>query len=401
MPAQLVTPSPPDPFTPLLLIGLMSGTSLDGISAAAVRFRENGDRVESELIGFEVTAYTEAQRARLAQAMAGATPDEYTRLDFELGEWLATAAMRVIASAGVARDEIAAIASHGHTIWHVPGIATWQLGQPAVIAERTRCPVIGDFRVMDIAAGGQGAPLVSAADRLLFSSPTAWRALQNIGGIGNVTVVPPGGDARGLRAFDTGPGVVLIDAVTRIVSPSDRYDLDGRLARQGQAIHEVVEKILDEPYFLAPPPKTTGRELFDKRYIERFVTDCRAARPGATDADLVASAVLLTARSIADSLRRFVPEPVSELVVSGGGAKNPALMEALAHSVAPLRVTSFDDVFFDGEAKEAVAFALMGWLHLNGRAGNVPAATGARGPRILGQLNPKPLPGAISVGRER
>lgn len=370
----------------MIVVGLMSGTSLDGISAAVVRFRDVGARVEAELLGFDVSPYAASDRDRLARALVGGTPEEYCRLGFDLGEWLAAAAIRVLAQAGIARDEVAAIASHGQTIWHVPGHSTWQIGEAAVIAERTGCRVISDFRVADMAAGGQGAPLVSMADRVLFSSPDTWRALQNIGGIGNVTVVPPGGSERGLRAFDTGPGVVVIDGVTQRVEPSLSYDVDGRLARQGQVIHAAVEATLDDPYFLAPPPKTTGREFFDAAYITRFIARCRAEHPQATGPDLVASAVALTARSIGNSLRQFVPEPVAELVVSGGGAQNPVLVEAIAHAVAPIPVRRFDALFFDGEAKEAVAFALLGYLHLTGRPGNVPAATGARGARVLGKM---------------
>lgn len=369
----------------MIVVGLMSGTSLDGISAAVVRFRDVGGRVDAELLGFDVSPYADDDRERLARALVGGTPEAYCRLNFDLGEWLAAAANRVLAQAGVARADVAAIASHGQTIWHVPGHSTWQIGEGAVIAERTGCRVISDFRVADMAAGGQGAPLVSMADRLLFSAPDTWRALQNIGGIGNVTVVPPGGQESGLRAFDTGPGVVVIDGVTRLVDPSLPYDVDGKLARAGRAIHAVVEAALDDPYFLAPPPKTTGREFFDAAYIRRFVDQCRATEPGATGPDLVASAVALTARSIALGLREFVPEPIAELVVSGGGARNPELLDALRHAVAPLPVRRFDELFFDGEAKEAVAFALLGYLHLTGRAGNVPAATGARGGRILGK----------------
>lgn len=372
----------------MLLIGLMSGTSLDGISAALVRFTRDGAHIVPDLLGFEVLAYSTAQRERMTRALQQGTPEEYCRLNFDLGEWLAAAALRLLASSGVARDEVAAIASHGQTIWHVPGHSTWQTGESAVIAERCGIKVVSDFRVRDVAAGGQGAPLVSAADRLLFSSRDHWRALQNLGGIGNVTVVPPGGDDRGVRAFDTGPGVVIIDGVVRRHFPELRYDEDGRLAREGRTIHEVVGSLLDDPYFLAPPPKSTGREFFDQAYIDRFIAMCRGARPDATVSDMVATAVSLTATSVADSYRRFMPEPVAEVVVSGGGAKNPALVEAIAQSIAPTRLVSFDDIFFDGEAKEAVAFALLGYLHLTGAPGNVPTATGARGPRILGKVTP-------------
>lgn len=361
----------------------MSGTSLDGISAAVVRFGDDG----AELLAFLQVPYNAAQRDRLAAALTGASPDEYCRLDFDLGGWLADAAIAVIAEAGVPRAEIGAIASHGQTVWHVPGHSTWQFGEAAVIAERTGIDVISDFRVRDVAAGGQGAPLVPIADAMLFSHPTAWRALQNIGGIGNVTVVPPGGDLTGVRAFDTGPGVVVIDAVTRIVS-GQRYDEGGRLARAGAPIEAAVAGALAMPYFSAPPPKSTGRELFTPGWIDAFIDSCRRYSPNATAGDLVASAVSLTARSVADAFRRFIPEPVTDLLVSGGGAENPALAEALAAALAPVRVRRFADVYFDGEAKEAVAFALLGRLFLEGRAGNVVSVTGARGPRLLGSLTP-------------
>jgi anhydro-N-acetylmuramic acid kinase len=370
-----------------VLVGLMSGTSLDGISAAVVRFARDGERISAELLAYDVLAYDEGQRARLARALRAGTPEDYCRLNFDLGEWLANAAVQVMAQSGVPRRDIAAIASHGQTVWHVPGHSTWQSGESSVIAERLGLPVIADFRVRDMAAAGQGAPLVPMADALLFSAPH-WRALQNIGGIGNVTVVPPNGGVAGVRAFDTGPGVVVIDGVVRALVPGARYDADGVLARQGTAIDPVVEALLAHEYFAAPPPKSTGRELFDPAYIEGVIAQCRAARPGATTADIVATAVQLTARSIADAYARFLPEPVKDVVISGGGAKNPALVEAIAQRLPGLDVIRFDDLFFDGEAKEAVAFALLGYLHLEGRPGNVPGATGARGPRILGKLTP-------------
>ena len=370
-----------------IIVGLMSGTSLDGISAAVVRFARDGARISADLLAYDVLAYDEAQRDRLARALRGGTPEEYCRLNFDLGELLARAAIGVIAESGVPRREIAAVASHGQTIWHVPGHSTWQLGEAAVIAERVGRPVIADFRVRDMAAGGQGAPLVPMADCLLFSAPH-WRALQNIGGIGNVSVVPPNGGVVGVRAFDTGPGVVVMDGVTRALVPGMRFDLDGALARQGTAIEAVVEAALGDPYFAAPPPKSTGRELFSPDYIATFIAHCRTAHPAATASDIIATAVRLTARSIADAYERFLPEPVRDVVVSGGGAKNPALVEAIAALLPGREVVRFDDVFFDGEAKEAVAFALLGYLHLTGDPGNVHTATGASGPRVLGKLTP-------------
>jgi anhydro-N-acetylmuramic acid kinase len=368
-----------------VFVGLMSGTSLDGISAAAVRF--TGDGVQ--LLAFRQLSYDGARRQRLAGALAGTTPDEYCRLNFDLGHWLADAAIAVIAEAGIPREDIAAIASHGQTVWHAPGHSTWQFGESAVIAERTGIDVISDFRVRDVAAGGQGAPLVPIADAMLFSHPVAWRALQNLGGIGNVTVVPPGGVQSSSRAFDTGPGVVVIDAVTRKVSPGLRFDEDGKLARSGAPIDDAVTEALAHPYFAAPPPKSTGRELFSEDWIDAFLSTCRSHMPLATPGDLVATAVALTARSIGDAFRRFVPEPVTEMLVSGGGAENPALREAIQNALPDgIVVRRFADVYFDGEAKEAVAFALLGKLFLEEQPGNVVTVTGARGPRILGKLTP-------------
>lgn len=372
-----------------ILIGLMSGTSLDGITAAVVRFYPtDSGGVTAELLAFTGRDYTPAQRERLARALSGATPSEYTRLNFDLGGWLADAAVSAMAEAGVARSDIAAIASHGQSIWHEPGHSTWQTGESAVIAERTGIDVISDFRVRDMAAGGQGAPLVPMADGMLFSDEKKWRGLQNLGGIGNVSVVPPGGDLRSLRAFDTGPGCGVIDKVVRTLRPDLAYDVDGELASNGNAVSSVVDRLLTHDYFKTPPPKSTGPELFSQAYTDELISACRKERAGCTDADIVATAVSLTARSIADSYHRFMAEPVEEVFLSGGGAKNPALVRAITDAIAPKRVRDFDKTFFDGEAKEAVAFALLGYLHLAGKPGNVPTATGAAGPRILGKRTP-------------
>src|SRR3954466_11763200 len=226
-------------------VGVMSGTSLDGISAAAVRFPDRlgapgaaGDR-GARLLAFRVTPYTPEQHARLRKALTGGTAQEYCRLAFDLGSWLAEAVIGVIADAGVARDEVRAIGSHGQSMWHEPLHSTWQIGEAAVIAERTGIDVVSDFRVRDVAAGGQGAPLVSMADALLFSGDD-WRALQNLGGIGNVTVVPPHGALEGVRALDTGPGVAVMDGVTRMLIPELDYDHDGERAGAGAPIVAVV-----------------------------------------------------------------------------------------------------------------------------------------------------------------
>jgi anhydro-N-acetylmuramic acid kinase len=366
----------------------MSGTSLDGISAAVARFTPSvGDRYDVQLLGFHVHEYTPEQRERMLAAMREGSAREYCRLAVDFGHWLADAAVAVLAEAGVARSDVRAIGSHGQTIWHEPGHSTWQLDAPAVIAERTGLPVVSDFRVRDVAAGGQGAPLVPLADALLFAGGE-WRALQNIGGIGNVTVVPPDGTLASVRAFDTGPGVGVLDAVVRTVDPSLRYDVDGSIAARGRVLQPVVDRLLGEAYFRAEPPKSTGRELFDAAYVQRLIAMCRAESADVGDADLVATATALTAQSIADAYRRFIPEPVAECLVAGGGAKNATLRRMIAEAVAPLKLTTFEERYFDGEAKEAVAFALLAHLHLEGIPGNVPTATGARGPRVLGMLTP-------------
>ena len=374
-------------------IGLMSGTSLDGITAAAVRFPDEAPTAH-ELIGLTVREYTRAQRDRLRSAMSQATPAEYCRLGFDLGEWLAAAALSVLAESGLAHTEVRAIGSHGQTIWHIPKHATWQLGESAVIAERTGIDVVSDFRVRDVAAGGHGAPLVPIADVLLYGSDTQWRLLQNLGGIANVTVVPPvehaevgrEADLRSVRAFDTGPGVAAIDGVVRALYPDLSYDVDGRIAASGMINREVLSLLLADPYFVAEPPKSTGREYFGDAYVTRMIDICRTH--GCGDADIVATAVALTAASIADAYARFVPEPADEVVISGGGAKNPVLVRAIRDAVAPRIVRPFDELYYDGEAKEAVAFALLAHLHLARRPANVMRATGARGPRVLGKLTP-------------
>ncbi len=384
-----------------VLVGLMSGTSLDGISAAVVRFHDDAaHRPHAELLGFSQRCYSATQRARLEQGMQQGTAQEYCRLHADVGEWLAEAALDAMVNAGVARTDVAAITSHGQTLWHEPGHSTWQIGDAARIAERTGCAVVADLRARDVAVGGQGAPLVPIADALLFAHPTQWRAMQNLGGIGNVTVVPPAnthdhGGLDAVRAFDTGPGVVIIDALVRALYPALPFDRDGAIAASGVVHDAVVQAALRDPYFHAVPPKSTGRELFSRAYVQEFLQQCRTV--GATDADSVATATAFTAASLADQYVRFVPEPVADVLLSGGGAKNPTLVRFIREALIQDGIRSgmpgptvrlFDELFFDGEAKEAVAFALMGYLHLTGRAGNLPAATGARVARPLGSLTP-------------
>ena len=368
-----------------LYVGLMSGTSLDGVSAAVVRFEMSPAGLTHELLSFDTFPYSDSQRDRLAAAMQGGSAAEYCALSFDLGDWLSEAARAAMQRAGLDRREVRAIASHGQTIWHSPRRATWQIGEAAVIAERTGIDVISDFRVRDVAAGGEGAPLVPVADAMLYHGRGGeWRLLQNIGGIGNVTVVPDDGDLSRVRAFDTGPGVVLIDQLVRKLFPGIGYDDGGMIARSGAARREVVATLLLDPYFAQSPPKSTGREYFGARFADSIQELMGAS---ASSADIIATAVTFTADSIGDAIRRFVPKQ-GDLVVSGGGARNGALMDELQRAVHPRRVKLFDDLYYDGEAKEAVAFALLGYLHIARTPGSVTGATGARGPRVLGKLTP-------------
>ena len=385
----------------MLIVGLMSGTSLDGIDAALVEVEGTTEAdVSARLVHALTLPYHEPRREAIHAAIAAGTAQALCGLHADLGEWLAEAALRVCHDAGVAPGSVDAVGSHGQTVWHRPPAegrrgATLQLGDPATIAERTGCAVVSDFRTRDVAAGGQGAPLVPWVDRLLFSAPDRARALQNIGGIGNVTRVPPKGSAGPVFAFDTGPGNALIDAAVELAT--DRrlsFDRDGLLAARGEVDGELLAELLRHPYFAAEPPKSTGREEFGRPFVARLV---EATGPeGDRDwLDLVATLTELTARSIAAAYGRWVvPRGVDEVVVTGGGARNPTLVGRIRALLAPLPVVDGSALGIDPDAKEAVAFALLAWAHLRGIPANVPEATGAAGPRVLGSLTP----GATGAG---
>jgi anhydro-N-acetylmuramic acid kinase len=369
----------------VLAVGLMSGTSLDGVSAALVRIVESP--AAATLVAFHQEPYTAAERGQIIDTIARGGARDLAVLHVALAERFAGAVLQLLADAKVSPRDVGFVASHGQTIWHEPGKATLQLGDAAVLAERLGVRVVSDFRARDVAAGGQGAPLVPLADVMLFGHEARGRLLLNIGGMANVTWVPRRGETVGALAFDTGPGVAVIDAVTRRIDPDATYDVNGERARRGKPAAKVLESLLADPYFQQPPPKSTGRERFGIAYADRLIE--LVTKSGGSDNDAVATATALSVESIARGIERWTPAAGdAELVISGGGARNPALVELLAGRVRPRPVVLFDQLFFDGEAKEAVAFAFLGALTLAGKPGNLPAATGARGPRQLGHITP-------------
>jgi anhydro-N-acetylmuramic acid kinase len=279
-------------------------------------------------------------------------------------------------------------------VWHQPPTpvergATLQLGCPSTIAERTGISVVSDLRARDMAAGGQGAPLVPWVDRLLFAGRDSTRVLQNIGGMANLTLVPPrGSDGAGL-AFDTGPGNALIDAAVELATRgADCYDRDGGWASMGHVDEALLAELMAHEYFRLEPPKSTGREVFGRAMVQSVVA-ARTLETPQQWADLIATLTTFTVRSISDALRQWVlPLGVDEVVVTGGGARNPCIMDGLREALAPLPIHGGDRIGLDPDAKEAVAFAALAWAHVRGIPANVPDATGAAGPRVLGSLTP-------------
>ncbi len=365
------------------VMGLISGTSMDGIDIAAADFRLDGDRVEMSPLGSLAVPYQAELRAELEAALppAATTAATICRLDNEVGRAFAQAAERALEQLGVGAE---LVVSHGQTLYHwiEEGRArgTLQIGQPAWIAEATRLPVVADLRAADVAAGGQGAPLAAIFDVLLLQGRNRICAALNLGGIANVTVVGPGLDPI---AFDTGPGNTLIDAAVRHLT-GESFDRGGEIARQG-AIHQpLLDRLLSEPYYRALPPKTTGRELFHLPYLLEAVADGGPVRPE----DLVATVTALTARTVADACRGL---GVDEVIVSGGGAENPFLLELWSAQLDAATVHPIDDLGVPAAFKEAYFIALIGFLTMNGLPGNVVSATGAKRPAILGTVAPGPV----------
>lgn len=373
-----------------IYVGLMSGTSLDGIDVAVVRFEgEEGRPAATETLAFGTTEHDAGFRGRLRSAIEAGGAGDLCALDFELGRRFARATLETLEGAGVDRGDVRAIGSHGQTVWHEPPRAdapgaTLQLGQPAVIAEETGIPVVSDFRARDVAAGGHGAPLTAYTDFLLLSDEGTSRAIQNLGGMGNVTALPASRAASVPIAFDTGPGVALLDAaVERWTDGRMRFDEGGELAAAGAVSLPALEEWLDDPFFDEPPPRSTGRERFGEARLRAWMAR-HGDLPGP---DLVATLAELTARSVADAYR-WIDFPLDEVVLCGGGARNPELRRRIAELLRPVPVLGLEDLGWDPDAREAVAFALLARLHELGLPANAPWATGAAGPRRLGVRAP-------------
>lgn len=388
-----------------LLIGLMSGTSLDGIDAAlvAIRTDEQGGIESVTLRDFYYMPYSDQLREWVMNLCGVETArlDRLTAVHYGLSEWYAHAVQQLMEKAAVRASEVDAICMHGQTVWHIAGRtpfpgptgmmevrASLQIGELSTLAERTGIPVVGNFRARDLAADGEGAPLVPYADYILFCDPQKGRLLQNIGGIANVTVLPAGEGFENIVAFDTGPGNMIIDQIVQVITGGKmRYDEGGQLAAGGTVSQVLLERLLDDPYYRIKPPKSTGREVYGKAFAQELLSE--AQKLGLCDADLTATVTALTAHSIANAYSRFVlpTTKVEEVIVSGGGAHNQTLLRMLQSQLpAGITVTTTQQFGMPDDAKEAVAFAILGHETLMGRPSNVPSVTGAKRAVPLGNI---------------
>lgn len=375
------------------IIGLMSGTSADGTDAVLCELAGAGEAVRAQALAFVTVPFSRELRERIF-ALPEADAPEVCEVDVLIGEAFAEASFAVCRAAGVAMDDVHLIGSHGQTAAHRPRSAgklgaTLQIGEAAVIAERTGRPVIADFRARDVAAGGEGAPLVPLVDHLLFRAPGRRRAIQNIGGIANVTLV--GDTLDDLVAFDNGPGNMALDAVARAASRGrEAYDVDGQRAARGVIDNDLLARLLAHPFLKQPPPKSTGRELFGRGFVypllDEFARRAPSAPSGSPLDDLLATLTRFSAAAIAQSYRDHLPAFPDEVYVCGGGAANPTLVAHLRELCAPTPVYDTAALGVDPKAKEAVAFAVLANETLFGHPGNVPQATGAGGARVLGKI---------------
>lgn len=378
----------------MIVVGLMSGTSVDGIDAVVVELNGKPPRLEWKLLKHITVPYAAELRASIFTAFRPETSsvDRLCRLNVDIGAAFAHAALAVIDAVNLKPADVALVGSHGQTMWHAPPTkatlgATLQIGEAAVIAELTGITTVSNLRARDVAAGGHGAPLVSFLDWLFFRHATKMRAIQNIGGIGNVTFLPPLSSTEQAIAFDTGPGNMLIDdCAARATKGALTFDRNGQLAASGRVNQKLLDELMEHPYLHLLPPKTTGRELFGTQFGAELWQRGKAL--GMNNADSVATATAFTAESIARAYRDFSPAPIDEIYLAGGGAKNPTLVEMIRTRVAPTQIYQHDQLGLEPDAKEAVAFAVMAYETLHGRTGNLPSCTGAQHPVIMGDITP-------------
>jgi anhydro-N-acetylmuramic acid kinase len=372
----------------------MSGTSADGVDAAIVDIGPRG----AHLVAFETFPHPPDLRRRIFNLFnpAAARIDDLCHLNFVLGEVFAAAVVRLAERSGVPLTSIDLIGSHGQTVYHISEgrrfgrrviRSTLQIGEPSIIAERTGITTVADFRPRDIAAGGEGAPLVPFADYILFRDRRRTRAVQNIGGIANVTYLPAAGQVGDVRAFDTGPGNMLIDRAAHLATRGRaRYDAGGRMAARGRVSERLLAELLRHPYLARRPPKSTGRETFGVPFTDALWR--RSRRRGLAPRDIVATVTAFTVRSIADAYRRWLPARPDEVILCGGGAENRTLVRWLREALHPARVAPMDEFGLDPRAKEAVSFAILAYAAVEGIPCNVPSATGAGREVVLGKVVP-------------
>lgn len=377
-------------------VGLMSGTSCDGVDAALVELARSRKGLDIQVLAFHPLPYPRSLQERILAASTAGSVAEICHLNALLGEWFANAALGVIRTTGLRPKDIDIIGSHGQTVHHLPhGIkdarvgairSTLQIAEPAVIAERTGITTVADFRPRDIAAGGQGAPLTPGVHALVFRHPRRARLVVNLGGISNVTYLPRGKGVSGIMAFDTGPANMVLDGLmNRLTGGRVSMDRDGRLASRGRPDGRLLTKLLAHPYLSKQPPKSTGREIFGAPMVEELLAIQKARQLSIET--LLATCSLWTAESVGTA-RRWIQGGIDEVIVGGGGVRNRAIMTHLAEIFSPARVISFDALGWDSKAFEAVAFAILGYQTVMDQCGNVPAVTGASHPALLGCIVP-------------
>lgn len=360
------------------VIGLMAGTSADGIDAAAVDIK--GTQVKT--LAFDTFTFAPKIRRKILELgeQKSFSAGQISDFNFQLGEIFADAVIKLCKKYKINIKTIELIGSHGQTIFHRPAKSTFQIGEPSVIAFKTGITTVADFRPKDIAAGGQGAPLVPFADYFLFKSGKN-RAVQNIGGIANVTFLPANCKPADIIAFDTGPGNMLIDRLVFLLTKGKQnFDKDGKIAANGKINQKILSQMLAHPYLKVRPPKSTGRELFGKSYTDAFYTKL-------PNADIITTATAFTAVSIADAYKKFLPKMPDEIILCGGGAKNKALVSMLKQYTGS-RILFTDDFGINSDAKEAVSFAILAYATVKGFANNIPSATGAKRAVVLGKIVP-------------